>query len=82
MQHYLTTLLGLFNVHACEDGGIQWLSGDEPIVKIIVKMLEVIVTKPPSTAHKTMLLQRFHQVSALMQTLLLISIDVSQLVVC
>jgi len=44
------------------------LNSDEPIVKIVAKMLEVIVTKPPSTTHKTLLLQRFHQVSHLIQT--------------
>jgi len=74
MQHRLT-----WSACACKDGGIQWLSADEPIVKIVLKMLEVIVTKPPSTTHKTMLLQRFHQVSALIHALLIISIDVSKL---
>jgi len=52
-------------MHICKDGGNRWLSGDEPIVKIVAKMFEVIVSKPPSTAHRTMLLQRFHQVDAL-----------------
>jgi len=53
--------------YVCKDGRSRWLNGDEPVVKIVAKMLEVTVTKPPSTAHKTMLLQRFHQVGALLQ---------------
>jgi len=47
----------------CTGEGSQWLQSDEPIIKIIAKMLEVIVTKLPITADKTMLLQRLHQVS-------------------
>jgi len=47
-------------------GGGSWcLSSDEPIVRIVAKLLEVIVTKLPSTAHKTLLLERLHQVSVL-----------------
>ena len=46
-------------------GGSWWLSSDEPIVRIVAKLLEVIVTKLPSTAHKTLLLERLHQVLTL-----------------
>jgi len=48
----------------CKGGENQWLSSDEPVVKIVAKMLEVIVSKPHGPTHGTVLLQRFHQVSA------------------
>ena len=51
----------------CKGGGSLWLKSDEPIIKIVAKMLEVIVTKLPVTAHKMLLLQRLHQVSVLMR---------------
>lgn len=52
-------------------GGAQWLKSDEPIIKIVAKMLEVIVTKLPVTTDKTMLLQRLHQVRLIDMLLLL-----------
>jgi len=58
-------MISHWSANLCKGEGSQWLSGDEPIIKIVAKMLEVIVTKPPSATHKTMLLQRFHQVGAL-----------------
>ena len=62
--------------HLCTAGGSQWLNSDEPIVKIVAKMLKVIVSKPPITTHKTMLLQRFNQVSALLENFVLIELNV------
>ena len=52
----------MMSAYVCKGGGSQWLNSDEPVVKIVSKILEVIVTKLPNTMHKTVLLQRFHQV--------------------
>jgi len=57
------------SAYICKGRGSRWLNSDEPIVKIVAKMLEVIVTKPPSTIDVTTLLQQFHQVSVLVQSL-------------
>jgi len=50
----------------CKGEGSQWLKSDEPIMRIVAKMLEVIVTKLPITEHKTMLLHRLRQVTSVL----------------
>jgi len=49
----------------CKGTGGQWLNIDGPIVKIVAKLLEVILTKPTSTKQRTDLLQRFYTVGVL-----------------